>query len=71
MRYLLKITVTPKVWNAYWYGAGKIVSQTCVPGPTSMVTYVVDYGEDRMRAQYQCDRFASGLYFGQVEEVAS
>lgn len=70
MRYLLRITVEPRIFEAYWYGYGTLVSHLRT-GDINQYRYTVDYGGDRGRAQVQCDRFASGLYFGTVEEVAS
>lgn len=55
----------------YWYGNGEIVSV----GPSeefggkSKIEVVVNYGDDKYRADYQAGRFASGLYFAKVEEV--
>lgn len=66
MRHLLHITVAPNIFNAYWYGTGEIITQT--PIDVSRFAYVVDYGADGYRAQYQADRFASGLYFATVTQ---
>lgn len=68
MSHHLTITVSPNVFNAYWYGIGEIIEQT--PVDASRFTYVVNYGADQYRAQYQADRFASGLYFATVTKVS-
>lgn len=52
-----------EVFKAYWYGVGDCT--TVLPTDRGFQV-TVDYGTDRYRAQYQLDRFASGLYFGQV-----
>lgn len=61
---ILTVTVAPNVFSAYWYGTGEIIDQT--PVDASHFRYVVDYGDDTYRCQYQADRFASGLYFASV-----
>lgn len=73
MRYLLTVSVpSAAVFRAYWYGTGELISETVMRiGEVDRWTYTVDYGCDEYRAQYQCDRFASGLYFGTVTVVAS
>ena len=64
--YTLTVTVPDsRTFNAYWYGTGTVVD-VVQTAPSRWLTYVVDYGDDAYRAQYQCDRFASGLYFGAV-----
>lgn len=60
------MTPNEAVFNAYWYGNGRIIMQGSLDG--QLVT-VVDYGDDDFRAEYQAGRFASGLYFAKVEEV--
>jgi hypothetical protein len=74
VRYLLTVTVPDRrVFDSYWYGVGTVldVVETISMRKPGTLTYTVDYGADRYRAQYQCDRFASGLYFGRVDEVTS
>lgn len=68
MRYLLTITCEPRVLDAYWYGVGELIS--CEPEGHRWNRYVIDYGTDGFRAQYQADRFASGLYHAIVREVS-
>lgn len=63
-RYLLTVTVPADIFRAYWYGTGEALS--AVLGTDGRTAYVVDYGPDQYRCQYQSDRFASGLYFAQV-----
>lgn len=74
MRYVLTVpNIEPKIFEAYWYGYGTVITQTegTVParngGPT--YTYVLDYEGDKFRADYQAGRFASGLYFAEVTAV--
>lgn len=62
-RYVLTIQGMDRaVFDVYWYGYGTLIS-------SEGNRHVVDYGEDKYRADIQCDRFASGLYFGTVEEI--
>lgn len=65
----IKLTVnvpSVEIFNAYWYGTGEVISSEV--NPAGGWTFVVDYGEDRYRADYQEGRFASGLYFAKVTE---
>lgn len=57
---------------AYWYGVGEIVAfseEGALPPGKPLYTFVVNYGDDRYLANYQADRFSSGLIFSKVEEV--
>jgi hypothetical protein len=64
-RYVLTVTTPkPSIFEAYWYGVGEILDYDANTG-----TWTVDYGSDRYRAQYQADRFWSGLYPASVEAV--
>lgn len=61
--------IDPKVFHSYWYGAGELVSvnEGSVPGTK---TFVVEYHADHeFYARYQSERFASGLYFAEIEEI--
>lgn len=67
---LLTVTCKQRDFFAYWYGVGTIVLveplAVSIDNPT--MTFVVDYGDDTYRAQYQADRFASGLIFAALTE---
>lgn len=61
--------VDTRTFYSYWYGAGELteVIEGSVP---NTFTFTVLYPEDaEFYAQYQADRFASGLYFAKVEHV--
>lgn len=61
--------VDTRTFYSYWYGAGELADVS--PGSTpDTFTFTVLYPEDaEYYAQYQADRFGSGLYFAKVEEV--
>lgn len=59
--------VDARTFYSYWYGAGNLVSVTDGSKPGTQ-NYEVKY-EEEFYAQYQADRFASGLYFAKVEKV--
>lgn len=62
--YTLTVSVPDRrTFDAYWYGIGQIYSVT---QNGYGLTFEIDYGTDQYRAQYQADRFASGLYFATV-----
>lgn len=66
---VLTVTVPSfDVFESYWYGNGEIVSVTDSEF-AGRIEVVVNYGDDKYRADYQAGRFASGLYFAKVEEV--
>jgi hypothetical protein len=67
---MFKLTVPnveTRIFYAYWYGSGKLESVEQGSTPNTQ-TYTVVY-DDEFYAQYQADRFASGLYFAKVEKV--
>jgi len=71
VHYLLSVAVPDRrTFDAYWYGIGTILAEI-ETAPSRWLSVTIDYGDDRYRAQYQADRFASGLYFATVQEVAS
>lgn len=68
--YLVVNTPTKEVFDSYYYGYGEIVSQDIIHGNTGQVVFTsIDYGDDRWHANYQANRFASGLYFAEVRET--
>lgn len=70
MSYRLTVpNVDTRTFYSYWYGAGDLVSVEDGSAPSTF-TFIVMYPEDaEFYAQYQADRFASGLYFAKVEKV--
>lgn len=58
--------VDTRTFYSCWYGAGTLEVLPSERPDTH--TFVVLY-EDEFHAQYQADRFASGLYFAKVETV--
>ena len=59
-----------ETFKAYWYTYGDVTSVRVQDGGTGLLV-TVDYGTDHYRAQYQLDRFASGLYFGTIDEYST
>ena len=59
-------TPNKEIFDAYYYGYGKIVSQEEIDGT---IFTIVNYGDDKYRAEYQAGRFLSGLYRAKVTEV--
>lgn len=71
MSYQLEVhTPNKEIFDAYYYGYGKLISQEAInrDGQT-VVCSTVDYGDDGYRAEYQAGRFWSGLYPAEVKEV--
>lgn len=69
MSYRLTVpNVDTRTFYSYWYGSGEL---EVLPGEfANSFTFVVMYPDDaEFYAQYQADRFASGLYFAKVEKV--
>jgi hypothetical protein len=65
-RHILTVTVpNRRTFDAYWYGVGTVLD-VIETAPSRHLTFVVDYGDDGFRAQYQRDRFLSGLYHATV-----
>lgn len=67
MYFLTVFTPNKEIFETYYYGYGKVISQEILePGA---VKTVVDYGDDQYRCDYQAGRFASGLYHAEVEKM--
>ena len=65
---LIVYTPDENIFNSYYYGYGKVVSQetmVMVDGGRTVCT-MVDYGDDKFHANYQRDRFQSGLYHAET-----
>lgn len=63
-RYLLSITLPDrKIWDTYSYGSAESVFS--VARSDGRVRYLAVFDSEYL-ANYQNDRFASGLYYGRV-----
>lgn len=71
MSYQLEVyTPNKEIFDAYYYGWGKLISQEAInrDGRTVFCS-TVDYGDDEYRAGYQAGRFWSGLYQAEVKKM--
>lgn len=66
--YVLTITLpNHRIWDAYHYGSAQSVEVADLPDGRTV--FRADYGDNSYLANYQNDRFASGLYFGTVTQT--
>lgn len=62
--YSLEVLCSTRDFYAYWYETGELVDVE--PDFDDKFVFTVEYAEDKYRAEYQRDRFWSGLIPAQL-----